>query len=88
MENKKLLVVYVGVKDRNIDLDDKLFNEIKDNIEKNLGGNYNCIITPDYNSNKNTIECIDPRYVTEEELIKENEEALKNLTKKILNTYG
>jgi len=84
MENKKLLAIYVGIADTVGDSNDFL-----ESVTETLGkiideNNYTTIIIPRIDSSTIKIECIDPQYITKEELIKENEKALLDLTKKII----
>jgi hypothetical protein len=82
MENK-LLVIYVGVlKYNSFDIEEiieKIVNKIKPSTF--MG---EVIIIPDYLSANTRIECINPKYITEKDLIKEHTKNMKSLQKKII----
>lgn len=70
MENKTL-VLYIGVeKVRSADIDEYL-NKVVARITPNIK-NSEIIVLPCENTNDIRIECINPEYITDDELIKKN----------------
>lgn len=79
--DSKILVIYVGV--GNIDehsIPDVVRKISERIVPSTFEGEIIVIPTRSYDTK---IECINPRYVTEEELIKENTEMLKRLNEEV-----
>lgn len=71
MKNNKLLVLYIGIaKVRDADVDEYM-NKIVARIVPNIK-DAEIVVLPNENSTDIRIECINPQYITDEELIKKN----------------
>jgi hypothetical protein len=82
MENK-ILVIYVGVAGiRSEDIDSITHKIVKKIIPETFEGE---IIVIPIQSIDTRIECINPKYITEENLIKEHIEIMKNLQIELQN---
>lgn len=81
-ENKLILVFYISV--QNIDVDDikETLTKITENMLKEFDAK---IITIPVFSGESRVVCINPVFITDEELIKENTEMLKELNIKLKN---
>ena len=77
--NQHIYVIYIDV--RNIS--DELKEQFSENILNNFKNVFNGIFLtiPHYNDTK--IECINPKYITEKELIEENQKLIKEMNEKI-----
>ncbi|MCK9416902.1 hypothetical protein M0Q97_09620 [Candidatus Dojkabacteria bacterium] len=82
-EENKILVIYVGVGGiRSVDIEDfvgKISQRISPSTFK---GEIIIIPTQSYDTR---IECINPKYITDIELIKENTETIKKLQEELQN---
>ena len=76
-----IYVIYIDI--RNID--GNLVDEYSKNVATEFKDSFNnggtLLVIPYFNDTK--IECINPKYITNENLIKEHEELMKKLTKNI-----
>ena len=79
----KLLVIYVGVANiRSEDISDYIHKVAEKITPKTFKGEVIFIPTQ---STETRVECIDPKYITDVELIKEHLELMKDLNEKLNN---
>jgi hypothetical protein len=79
---KITFVIYINVGSMDSkEISDNCYKILKD--FKELDNDTSTVFIVPIRTGENKIECINPVYITNEKLIEEHEEALKNLTKKL-----
>ena len=83
MEEKKILVIYVGVAGLSSDEVYEYTHEVADKVIPSTF--YGEIIVIPVLTNETRIDCINPKYITDKELIKNNTELMKKLNNELKN---
>lgn len=82
---KKKYVIYVGLKDSEFEDTGKIMGDVRNSfkriIEEDNEDDY--IFCPDFEFRGIRIECINPKYVTEEDLIKIEKDKINKLLNKV-----
>ena len=79
---KTTFVMYVNVGHMHPSDVDEYSRKILNNFKELETDNSTLFLVPT-RTGENKIECINPVYITNDELVKKHEEAIKNLTKKL-----
>jgi hypothetical protein len=80
--DKKILVFYIGVKNVNYDTIGRYITEVSQKITPEFFDG-TVIFIPELESDRTKIECINPKYITDTDLIEENNKMLKKLNNHI-----
>ena len=79
MNEKHIYVLYLDIRNISNDLVDEYSLNVTQKFKDTFDGIF--IVIPHYNDSK--LECINPKYITEKELIEKNKKAIVEMTKKI-----